>query len=436
MTDTAAEEMEARLRDGELRNVVLEFADVNGISRSKQVSVDYFLDSWRDGFSIPIAILATTPLTVPAAGSGITDDLHYADGYVHPDPATFKVVPWRDRTARVLCEFSFEGEPVGCDPRHVLGRTLDRIDLDLDVSVGSELEFYLLDPAPEGDGWVPATPHEHECVTWAMEEADGFYAQLADWAADYDVPLDLLQHEYGHGQFEVLFDYGPPRAQADLAFDFKRLVQMTARDRGQRATFMAKPYADQSGSGYHVHVGATDGGDNAFADGDGLSETGRQFVGGVLEHADALVALQCPTINAYKRFEPGGFVPYTASWGFDNRMAGVRVPIDEPRVEVRFGSADANPYVVIASTLAAGAHGLHEGIEPGDPIDDRDPAGDRPTLPRTPELAVRALEDDDVLADALGEEFVRAYAAVRRQGIEDFRDVVTDYEFETFGEMY
>jgi glutamine synthetase len=433
---TAAETMERRLRESDVRTVVLEFADLNGVSRSKQVSTDHFLRSWEEGFSIPVAILACTPLTVPAEGSGVTEELHYADGHLHPVPATYKPVPWRERTARVLCEFAFRGDPVGCDPRHVLDRTLSGLGTDLEFAVGSELEFYLLDPDGDG-GWEPATPHEHECVTWATEAADGFYGRLADWAEAYGVPLTLFQHEYGSGQFEALFDHGPARAQADLAFDFKRLVQATARSRDRRGTFMAKPFSDQSGSGYHLHVSARDDGGNAFADGDGrLSTTGRHFVGGVLEHADALVALQCPTINAYKRFEPGGFVPATASWGYDNRMAGVRIPVDEPRVEVRFGSADANPYVVIASTLAAGAHGIREGIDPGEPIDDRDPAGDRPALERTPELALRALEDDEVLVDALGGAFVRAYAAVRRQGIEDFYDTVTDYEFEVFGETY
>jgi glutamine synthetase len=433
---SATEEMEARLREDGIRNVVLEFADINGVSRSKQVSTDYFLRSWETGFSIPVAILACSPLTVPAEGSGVAEAINYADGHLHPVPSTLKPVPWRDRTVRVLCEFTRDGEPVGCDPRYVLDRTLDRLGAGIEFAVGSELEFYLFDPDGDG-GWVPRTPHEHECVTWAMEEADGFYARLADWAEAYGIPLDLFMHEYGSGQFEALFDYGDPREQADLAFDYKRLVKATARSRDERATFMAKPIADQSGSGYHLHVSGWDGEENAFAGEDGrLSETGRRFVGGVLEHADALVALQCPSINAYKRFQPGGFVPYTASWGYDNRMAGVRIPIDEPRVEVRLGSADANPYVVIASTLAAGAHGIQEGIDPGEPIDDRDPAGDRPALERTPELALRALEDDDVLVDALGEAFVRAYAAVRRQGIEDFYDRVTDYEFETFGEMY
>jgi len=436
MTVDGPEALEERLRESDVRNVVLEFADVNGISRSKQVSTDYFLRGWRDGFSVPVAILACTPLTTPASGSGLAGDINYADGFLHPIPSTFKPVPWRERTARVLCSSTLDGEPVGCDPRFVLERTLERLDLGPSLSVGSELEFYLMDPAEDGDGWVPATGNEHECVSWATDAVGGFYDQLADWAELYDVPLDLLQHEYGSGQFEILFEYGAPAPQADLAFDFKRLVQMTARERGQRATFMAKPFADQSGSGYHLHVSADADGGNAFGDADGLSETGRNFVGGVLEHAEALVALQAPTLNAYKRFEPGGFVPSTASWGYDNRMAGVRVPVDSPRVEVRLGSADANPYVVVASTLAAGAHGIREGIDPGEPVDDRDPAGERPDLPRTPELAIRALEDDDVLRETLGDAFVEAYAAVRREGLAEFRDVVTDYEFETFGEMY
>lgn len=433
----------ARIDDAGIDHVMLEFPDLNGISRSQQVSVDFFREAWESGFTIPTAILSCTPQTVPAGDSSYGAAANFADGRLHPDPATFKVVPWLDATGRVLCDFTHGGEPVPEYPRELLRRVVDDIAADhpdLSFGVGSELEFYVFDVTEDGD-YEPATDHRHEDVTWASEAVHGFHRALVEHADTWDVPLDFLQHEFGPGQLEILFRHGDPPAQGDLAFDFKRLVRATARQHGRRATFMAKPLADESGSGYHLHVSCARDGENVFADDDGsagtgLSETGRHFVGGLLEHADALVALQTATLNGYKRFEPGGFVPSTASWGHDNRMAGVRIPEGAPRVELRVGGADANPYVVIASTLAAGLDGVERGLDPGEPISDRDPAGERPDLPRTPELALRALENDDALVDRLGEAFVSEFVAVKRQGLAEFRDVVTDWEREWFVEMF
>ncbi len=427
-------DLDGQVRASGVDHVVLEFPDINGVSRSKQVTVEHFLEHWEDGWSIPIAILACTPRTVPAAGSGYAEEINYADGRLHPDPATFKTVPWLADTGRVLCDFSFRGEVLAGAPRELLRRVIRSVPAAYDVGIGSELEFYLLDVTEEG--YMPATPHEHESVSWITEQVAPYYRQLAEWAGEYGVPVESLQHEYGPGQLEVLFDYGTPLVAGDRAFDFKRLVKATARANGRRATFMSKPFPEQSGSGYHLHVSLRQNGENAFDDGDGhLSETGRQFVGGLLEHADSLVALQAPTLNAFKRFERGSFVPSTVSWGYDNRLAGVRIPIGEPRVELRLGGADANPYVAIAATLAAGLHGIETGLDPGEPVNDRDPADERPDLERTPELALRALEDDDAMVAALGKEFIKAYVAVKRQDLAEFRDAVTDWERESYVEM-
>jgi glutamine synthetase len=421
-------------------HVILEFGDINGISRSHQVSVRHFHEQWESGFTIPTSIISCTPQTVPAEGSRYGAAKNYADGRLHPDPETFKVVPWLEQTGRVLCDLTHDGDPVVEQPRVLLRRVLadaaERFS-DLSFSVGSELEFYLFDVAEDGE-YVPATDHEHEDLSWQTEAVHGFHRDVVANADTYGVPLDLLQHEHGPGQLEILFDYGDPAAQADLAFDFKRLVKQTARKRGQRATFMAKPIAEKSGSGYHLHVSCRDdAGENAFAaeGGDGLSETGRQFVGGLIDHADALVALQTATLNGYKRFTPGAFAPSTASWGYDNRMAGVRIPEDSPRVELRYAGADANPYIVVASTLAAGLDGIERELDPGDPVSDRDPAGECPDLPRTPELALRALESDDALVEALGERFVSEFVAVKRQDLAEFRGTVTDWERDCYVDM-
>ncbi|WP_049901426.1 glutamine synthetase family protein [Halococcus agarilyticus] len=427
---TTAAEMEERIETAGIEHVLTEFADLNGISRSKQFAAEQFLETWSEGPSMNLAVLGQTPGNEMPVGSGLAAAVDYADATLRPDPTTFRVLPWRENTARVLCDLAFDGEPVAAAPRDALRRVLDDHEFGFEFGVGSELEFYLLEDTDAG--YEPVTDGPHEYVSWATEEITPFYERLAAWAREYGIPLDSLQHEHGPGQFEILFEHGAPLDQADRTFDFERVVERTARAADRYATFMAKPFADHSGSGYHLHVSAFDGGENVFADGDGgLSERGRQFVGGLLEHAAGLTAIGTPTMNGFKRYDPEGFVPTTASWGRDNRRVAVRLPNGTPRVETRIGSADANPYLVIAATLVAGLHGLRDEIDPGEAVEGN-PSGRRPRLPRTQGEALAALEADDELVDALGAELVRAYVASKRRDRAAFDETVTDWERERY----
>lgn len=418
-------DMSALVEDEGVEEVIVEFPDIDGIARSKRVDAEYFLEKAEAGFSMNMLLLGVSSMTDVPEDSGLGESLNFADGTVRPVPETFRPVPWRENTARVLCTYSFRGDAAGAYTRDLLARVVEDVP-ELDVGIGAELEFHLLRDGE--DGIEPLTGGSHECVTRATEAADAVYDRLRTWSEAMDVPLQVLMHEYGAGQFEVLFEHGGPMRTADRTFTFRELVKRAADREGLTGTFMARPFTDASANGFHLHVSAFDGDDNAFADGEELSATGRAFVGGLLEHADALVALGCPTINSFKRFTPGSFSPYTRSWGYNNRTAAVRVPESEPlRIENRIPGADANPYLVVAATLAAGFHGVREGIDPGDPVDG-DAAGQRPPLEDSPEVSLRALEDDDVLTEALGEEFVRAYTAVKRRERERFNDHVTDWE--------
>jgi glutamine synthetase len=436
MTDPSAE-MERRIESDDIDHVFVEFADVNGIARSKQLTADYFLDAWEDGITMNLLLLVQTPRNDVPEGSGYGAEVDYADGRLLAAPSTYQQLPWRDDAARVLADFHYQGQAVGGAPRVALQRVLGRLDdavPELDFYAGSELEFYLLQDG-ETD-YEPATSHKHECVSWATEAVAPFYDKLAEWAPEYGIDLHSLQHEHGAGQLEVLFEYGSVLEQADTTFDFRRLVKQTALLTDYQATFMAKPYGDREGSGYHLHVSAfDDDGENAFApEGDeGLSERGRHFVGGLLEHADALAGLCTPNPNAFKRYDPDGFAPYAAAWGLDNRMTALRVPNGVPRIENRIPSADANPYIVMAATLAAGLDGLQRELDPGEPWTGN-PAGDAPTLPQSMPEALSALQADDVLTDHLGDELVRAYTATKREELAAYRRTVTPWEREQYVE--
>jgi glutamine synthetase len=457
----------AAAREG-VEHVFVEFPDINGISRSKQLRADAFLRRWEDGIPVNLLVVAQTPRNRVPEGTGLGESVGYGDGLLRPVPRTTRRLPWREDAIRVLCDVEHDGEPLAAAPRTALKRVLATARErrpDVAFTLGHELEFYLLDGDGSG-GFEPATDHKHELISWATEEVAPYYDDLTAMSDDYGVPVESLTHEHGPGQLEVLFDYGGPLDRADAAFDFKRLVKRTARSHDRWATFMSKPFGDAAASGYHLHVGAwirEDGGgtvgwngdgsgdrdgngggdpgdgDSAFAapvvardDGDGeLSAFGRSFLAGILDHADALTALCAPTLNAFKRYQPGSFAPVTASWGHDNRTAGVRLPSGVTRLENRLPSADANPYLVTAGTIAAGLLGVEADLEPPAPSAG-DPAGSAPPLPTAPESALSALEADDALVDLLGEELVRAYVAVKRAELEAFSETVTDWEREQY----
>jgi glutamine synthetase len=203
---------------------------------------------------------------------------------------------------------------------------------------------------------------------------------------------------------------------------------------------MAKPFNDEGGSGFHLHVSLVDSdGANVFGDEagtQGLSPRGRAAVAGVLAHAPALAALLNPTINSYKRFGPDTLAPWLIDWGLDNRSAMVRIPPERgaaSRMEVRLGDATANPYLAAAAVGAAAYLGVRDGLEPPEPLEGYgyDPSKAQ-ILPQRLSAALDALEADTALHDVLGEHFVTSFLAYKRNEVERFERHVTDWEFREY----
>ena len=223
---------------------------------------------------------------------------------------------------------------------------------------------------------------------------------------DASLQVTAANHEFSPGQFEINLNHSDLLDAADRAFRMKSAVQEIARHEGMLATFMAKPFNDEGGSGFHLHVSLVDAdGTNVFGDPDGpdgLSATGRAAIAGVLAHAPALAAILNPTINSYKRFGPDTLAPWLIDWGLDNRSAMVRIPPERggaARMEVRLGDATANPYLAMAAVSAAIYLGVRDKLEPAEPLEGYgyDPES-APMLPQSLPEALDALEADTALA--------------------------------------
>jgi glutamine synthetase len=267
----------------------------------------------------------------------------------------------------------------------------------------------------------------------------GVVRQLTESLAGMGMGTFAANHEYMNSQYEINLRHAPALTAADRAFRLKSAVKDVAAQNNLIATFMGKPFNDQGGSGFHLHVSADRDDDNAFAergDADGVSDELRRFTAGVLAHAPALMALLNPTINAYRRIVPDSLAPINISWGWDNRTAFVRIPAERgraTRVEIRIGDGSANPYLVVAAILFAGLHGLREELPLPDPV-----SGDAYTqeaggsVPLSLESALDALEADDYIRDAIGDAIVTPFVAMKRFEIERHRAWTSDWEVDEY----
>jgi glutamine synthetase len=331
-----------------------------------------------------------------------------------------------------------EGSVVPADPRGAVRRAVAGYEaLGLAPIVGPELEFFLCEPDPATPGGLRRYVDNLSMVYTVGPQADprGVVRQITESLAGMGMGTFAANHEFMNAQYEINLRHAPALVAADRAFRLKCAVKDVAALNGLVATFMGKPFNDQGGSGFHLHVSADRGDDNAFfdrSDGDGVSDELRRFTAGVLAHAPALMAFLNPTINAYRRIVPDSLAPINISWGWDNRTTFVRIPAERgraTRVEIRIGDGSANPYLAVAAILFAGLHGLTGELPLPDPV-----TGDAYTqaaegaVPTSLEAALDALEADDHLRDAIGDAIVAPFMAMKRFELERHRSWVSDWE--------
>lgn len=423
--------------------VRVSFPDMIGVDRGRDVLIDELPTAAGHGLAFSRGVYHTTPMgdVVPIQG-GIEAGL--PDILVRPDFSTLTPLPWEPGARSCLGDaFLVDGSPAPESPRAVVRQVAGRLaELGVRAVVGPELEYFVCEPdgsKSAGYGrYADSTGNVY--VVGRKGDPNGILLRTLRYLRDAELQVTAANHEFSAGQFEMNLHHSELVDAADRAFRMKSAVQEIARHEGLLATFMAKPFNDEGGSGFHLHVSLEDeSGENVFDDPHGefgLSDIGRHAIAGVLRHAPALAAIANPTINSYKRFGPDTLAPWLIDWGLDNRSAMLRIPTERgpgARMEVRLGDATANPYLIIAAVAAASYLGIRDKAELPAPLEGYgyDPAS-APMLPQTLTAALDALEADTVLGEVLGEYFVRSFLTYKRNEVERFERFVTDWEFREY----
>ena len=416
--------------EAELRLVRFLWCGNDGTVRGKATSVHRLEDRMRAGIGLTVAMQAMNGLDQlqPVEGMGPVGEIRLV-----PDPATFRVLPYAPRTAAMLVDHvALNGEPAGQCPRSFLKRMAERLADELGVlEVAFENEFTLAVPA---DGGFAPVDSSLCFSTIGMTTSQAYVDTLFDALERQEIHLEQYYAELGHGQQEISTAHAPALRAVDDQVLVRETIRGVAAQHGLVASLAPKPWPDLAGNGCHVHFSLWDADRrrNRFHDGsrpDGLSDEARSFVAGVLDHLPGLCALTAPSFNSYHRLVPQTWAGAFACWGHDNREAPLRVPslfrgLEEASTNVELKAADAscNPYLAVGALVAAGLDGIERHLQPPEPVEvdpatipdaERDLRGIA-RLPATQAEALDALERDEVLVGALGDDLARSYLAVRR----------------------
>jgi glutamine synthetase len=450
---TQVQEARRRLEAAGVRFVFGAYTDLNGVPKSKCVPLAHFED-----------MAAGSELYTVGALEGMGELGPNEDECVGlPDLDSLTVLPWDPRYAVAAADLFFHGRPYSHDSRRVLRRQVEAAAaLGFAPKLGVEPEVYVLRQV-EGE-WRPFVASDTDNAPTrgydleATMLADPFLGPMVGYLDELGWDVFSFDHEGGDGQYEFDFGYTDALAMADRMVVFRLLAKHVARSLGCIATFMPKPWSEAFGSGAHYNLSLADlaSGANLFqAEGGepraqgvderpdrGYSELAYQFTAGVLEHAGAITAVVCPTVNSYKRMLPRGLMdeiswaPVYRAYGHNNRTLMCRLPMNRRCLELRIADSACNFYLGAAITLAAGLDGIQRRLKAGDPVNvDTYSVGDEELeasgvrrVPATLGEAVDEFEADPLAREVFGPELHATYARVRRAEWNEYNTVVGEWE--------
>ncbi len=420
--------------------------DLNGTIRGKRIAAAELAKALAGRVRLPGSVFGLDITGTSVLATGLVWEIGDADQTLVPADGVVRPVPWAaEPTGQLLMTMVDDGgRPFFGDPRQVLARVAERFAArGLTPVVAVELEFYLLDRERDARGFVqaPISPltgaRDDSTQVYGLEEIDAYRAvfdAIAAACAAQAVPASTAVAEYAPAQYEVNLAHVPdPVLAGDHGVLLKRIVRNVARRHGLDATFMAKPFAEQTGNGLHLHVSLVDdAGHNLFADPEEtVNAPLRHALGGLRATMKEAMAIFAPNANSYRRLQPASYAPLAPSWGYENRTVALRVPGGRPearRIEHRVAGADANIYLTIAAVLAGIDHGLEHRLDPGERTTGNAYEKVPPSLPNRWVEALAAFEAGAVVPEYLGSDFCRLYAKVKRAEMARFEAQVTPLE--------
>ncbi len=461
----AATRAEKLIAEQDIEVVRLSFADQHGILRGKTLVAGALDLAFKSGCAITTTILLKDtshrtiyPVWQAGAGVGMTELEGAIDFIMVPDPTTFRILPWAERTAWILCDGYFQhGAPLPFSTRQVGRDAVARLsDAGFDYLCGLEVEFHLLKLEDKslrpGQAGQPADPpvvslltHGFQYLTETrLDELEPVLEILRRDILALGLPLRTIECEFGPSQCEFTFAPAFGIESADNMMLFRSAVKQICRRHGYHATFMCRPQVkDLFSSGWHLHQSLFERktGINAFmpeSAEQGSSAVGLNFIAGLLSNAPAACAFTTPTLNGYKRYRPFMLAPDRINWGRDNKGAMLRVvgiPGDRgSRIENRAGEPAANPYLYMASQIVSGLDGMTRALAPPAPSDT--PYEGAPALPRSLSAALDTLRGSEVFRAALGDTFIDYFLTIKDAEVARFLSEVTDWEQREYFEIF
>ena len=376
-----------------------------------------------------------------------------SDMYLYPDYNTFEIFPWRPqqgKVARLICDvYRPNGEPFEGDPRYVLKKVLKEAErMGYTFHVGPECEFFLFDTDESGRPSTDTREMAGYFDVGPVDMAENVRRDIVLNLEEMGFAVEASHHELAPAQHEIDLEYMDGLTAADNIMTFKMAVKTIAKRHGLHATFMPKPKAGINGSGMYINMSLADqSGHNVFideTDGLGLSRIAYQFMAGILAHMKEITMLTNPLVNSYKRLVPGYDAPVYVTWSAAaNRSALIRIPCtrgSNTRIELRCPDSAVNPYLALASCLAAGLDGIKQEMEPPKSVDvnlfamteeQMDALGIE-QLPETLGEALEAFEHSSFVRKVLGDHVYTKYLAAKSAEWKKFRAEVTDWEVEEY----
>lgn len=424
-----------------VRLVRLWFTDVLGTLKSFAISPAELENALEDGMTFD--------------GSSIDgfSRVQEADVLAVPDPNTFEILPWGERSeseARVFCDIHrLDGSPFEGDPRQILRRNMRRArDLGFTFYVAPDIEFFYFEP-PE-PGRPPVALDSGGYFDLTTNDATGsLRKRTIRHLEQLGIPVEYSFHEDSPSQQEIDLRHTDALTMADSVMTFRMVVREVAAAHGVYATFMPKPLEGVQGSGMHIHLSLFDGDHNAFHDPEddyNLSAVAKQFMAGLLYHAAEITAITNQTVNSYKRLVPGFEAPVHISWARNNRSGLIRVPVPKKgnplatRIEYRSPDPACNPYLAFSVILAAGIRGIERGYElPTEAAanlfertDDELAAAHIAQLPQSLADALRVMEQSELVHEALGDHIFEWFLRNKRSEWRAYKSHVSSFELDRY----